>query len=213
MIYLSYICLTIIININAKPKNLMKKNFTFFALATMMLLGMSSVFYACSSDDDNNGNSQQEAGDKAVAELKEMLFDKDGYVIFGEAETPGIYEIGLEEKGDAVNFVAQYLNNTDYKSGNAVYELVDNRGKVTVTEDPEAGVFYQVLFEVKGIPTMTLLLEEINFMLGKENKIAAKDKYKCTTCGTVFGVAPRADLPTQCPGPKCTGTKFKKEEK
>ena len=179
MIYLFYICLTIIININTKPKNLMKKNFTFFALATMMMLGMSSVFYACSSDDDNNGSSQQEAGDKAVAELKEMLFDKDGTVIFGDTETPGVYEIAFDEQSNAVSMVALYLNNADYKGGNAVYELADNRGKVTVTEGAEAGIYYQVLFKVKGIPTMTLLIEEPNYMMGKENKMMANNYWKC----------------------------------
>ena len=187
----------------------MKKNFTFFTLATMMLLGMSSVFYACSSDDDK-GNSQQEAGDKAVAELKALMYDKDRNVIFCDTETPGIYETGLQEKGDAILFVAQYLNNADYKGGNEVYQLADNRGKVTVTEGAEAGIFYQVLFEVEGIPTMTLLVEEINFMLGKENKVSSNDIYHCNICNRYF-TWPKRSTPTKCGYANCNSTQFDKE--
>ena len=50
----------------------MKKNLTFFTFATLMLLGMSSVFYACSSDDDDNNNSKEQ-GEKAVKELQSRL--------------------------------------------------------------------------------------------------------------------------------------------
>ena len=188
----------------------MKKNFTIFTLATMILLGMSSVFYACSSDDDSV--NQQELGDKAVAELKEMLFDKSGNVIFCDTETPGIYEIGLQEKGDAILFVAQYLNNADYKGGNAVYEVADKRGKVSVTEGAEAGVFYQVQFEVKGIPTMTLLVEEINFMMGKENKVAANDLYHCNACNKDFPT-PKRTTPSECSYADCKSKNIVKAEK
>ena len=150
MIDLYYICLTFINYMNIKPKNLMKKNLTFFALATMMLLGISSVFCACSSDDDDNGN-QQKAGDEAVAKLRNLVLDESGNVVFGETETAGLYEIGFGEKSDAVSLVAKYLNNANYKGGNSVYELVDNRGKVSVTEGQEDGVFYQMEFAVKGM--------------------------------------------------------------
>ena len=176
----------------------MKKNFTFFAFATMMLLGMSSVFYACSSDDDNNGN-QQELGDKAVAELKNLVFDENGNVMFSETETAGLYELGLGEKSDAADIVAQYVNNASFKDGKAEYQLPDNRGKVIANEGNEEGVFYQVQFAVKEIPVKTLLVEEINYMMGQENKLAATKTLQCSDCNVIF-TKPKLASPV-CP--KC----------
>ena len=163
----------------------MKKNLTFYALATMMLLGLSSVFCACSSDDDDNGN-QQKAGDEAVAKLRNLVFDTNGDVVFGETETAGLYEIGFEEKEYAAGMIANYLNKTNYSGEDAEYQLPDNRGKVSVTGGQEEGVFYQVNFAVKGIPTMTLLVEEVNYMLGKENKTKSTNIWQCGKCGAVF---------------------------
>lgn len=161
---------------------IMKKNSILMALAALMLLGASSIFTSCSSDDDNNGSNQQAAGDQAVAALKDLVYDPEGNVIFGEAEPQGVYEIGFDEKEDATKLVGKYLNNANYKGGNAVYNLADNRGKVSVTEGTEDGVFYQVEFAVKGIPTMTLIIEETNYMLGKENKTNFWVTYKCKSC-------------------------------
>ena len=197
MIDLYYICLTFINYMNIKPKNLMKKNLTFFALATMMLLGISSVFCACSSDDDDNGN-QQKAGDEAVAKLRNLVLDESGNVVFGETETAGLYEIGFGEKSDAVSLVAKYLNNANYKGGNSVYELVDNRGKVSVTEGQEDGVFYQMEFAVKGIPAMTLLIEETNYMMGKDNTTTFTAEFKCPSCSYSIRKAKSA-TPGKCP--------------
>lgn len=162
----------------------MKKNFTFFTFATMMLLGMSSVFYACSSDDDNNGN-QQELGDKAVAELKAILIDSDGNPVFGEANEQGIYQIGLETQADAQSLVAKYVNNAGFKDGKADYQLPDNRGKVIVNEGSEEGIFYQVQFAVKGIPQMTLQVVEPNYMEG-ENVVKILSTYVCKKCKATF---------------------------
>ena len=203
MIYLFYICLTFINYINIKPKNLMKKNFTLFAFATMMLLGMSSVFYACSNDDDNNGN-QQELGDKAVAELKNLVFDENGNIMFSETETAGLYEFGVGEKSDAAVIVAKYVNNAGFKDGKAEYQLPDNRGKVIVNEGNEEGVFYQVQFTVKEIPVKTLLVEEINYMMGQENKTKATNTWRCTDCNSIFS-KPKAVTNPVCP--KCNSNK------
>lgn len=174
----------------------MKKNLTFYALATMMLLGLSSVFCACSSDDDDNGN-QQKAGDEAVAKLRNLVLDTNGDVIFGETETAGLYEIGFKDKEDATGVIANYLNKTNYSGENAEYQLPDNRGKVSVTGGQEEGVFYQVNFAVKGIPTITLLMEETNYMLGKENKWKSTTTYTCSNCKIEFTLPKKSE-------PKCT---------
>lgn len=173
----------------------MKKNFTFFTFATMMLLGISSVFYACSSDDDDNGN-QQAAGDEAVAKLKSLVLDESGNVVFGETETAGLYEIGFEKEEDAVGMIANYLNKTNYSGENTEYQLPDNRGKVSVTGGQEEGVLYQVDFAVKGIPTMTLLIEEANYMLGQENA-SFLATFKCTQCTYTVKKAKKAVV--SCP--------------
>ena len=173
----------------------MKKNLTFYALATMMVLGLSSVFCACSSDDDDNGN-QQKAGDEAVAKLRNLVFDTNGDVVFGETETAGLYEIGFEEKEYAAGMIANYLNKTNYSGEDAEYQLPDNRGKVSVTGGQEEGVFYQVNFAVKGIPTMTLLIEEANYMLGQENA-SFLATFKCTQCTYTVKKAKKAVV--SCP--------------
>lgn len=185
----------------------MKKNLTFFAFATMMVLGMSSVFYACSSDDDDNGN-QQKAGDEAVAELKSILLDSDGNVVFGEANEQGFYQIGLESQSDAQSLVAKYVNNAVFKDGKADYQLPDNRGKVSATQDSEEGVFYQVQFVVKGIPSMNLQVVEENYM-DKDNAYNTFIKYQCkkSNCRIKFKLHNLAEK--VCP--KCGSTELEQQ--
>lgn len=162
----------------------MKKNLTFYALATMMLLGLSSVFCACSSDDDDNGN-QQKAGDEAVAKLKSVLLDSDNNVVFGEANEQGLYQIGLENQSDAQSLVANYVNNAGYTGEATLYTLPDGRGTVRVEKGSEDGIYYNVKFAVQGIPSMTLQVVEGPYM-DNENKINAKTPYKCKDCGFNF---------------------------
>ena len=205
MIYLFYICLTFINYMNIKPKNLMKKNLTFFAFATMMVLGMSSVFYACSDDDDNNNSKEQ--GDKAVKELQSRLLDEDGNVVFGEPNDQGVYEVGIETQTDAQKLVSQYAK--DYSgAANYTYTLPDARGTVRVNQGDEEGVHYNLEVRVKGIPEMNLQVVEPNYMEG-ENKIIPFTSYDCNNCSIPFKVPNMAAK--KCPS--CGSSNVRKKTK
>ena len=182
----------------------MKKNLTFYALATMMLLGLSSVFCACSSDDDDNGN-QQKAGDEAVAKLKSVLLDSDNNVVFGEANEQGLYQIGLENPSDAQSLVANYVNNAGYTGEATLYTLPDGRGTVRVEKGSEDGIYYNVKFAVQGIPSMTLQVVEENYM-DKDNAYNTFIKYQCkkSSCGLKFKLHNLAEK--VCP--KCGSTEL-----
>lgn len=163
----------------------MKKNVSFFAFATMMLLGLSSVFYACSSNDDDDNNSK-ELGDKAVEALQIRLLDDDGVIVFGELNEQGYYEIGMETQADAQKLVAQYAQG--YAGADTyTYTLPDARGTVRVDKGEEAGVYYKVEFKVKGIPEMKLMVVEPNYMEG-ENIIRPLTSYVCnnSNCNNKF---------------------------
>ena len=163
----------------------MKKNLTFFTFATLMLLGMSSVFYACSSDDDDNNNSKEQ-GDKAVKELQSRLLDEDGNVVFGAPNDQGVYEVGIETQTDAQKLVSQYAK--DYSgAANYTYTLPDARGTVRVNQGDEEGVHYNLEVRVKGIPEMNLQVVEPNYMEG-ENKIIPFTSYDCNNCSIPFKV-------------------------
>lgn len=183
----------------------MKKNYTFFTFATMMLLGMSSVFYACSSDDDNNNSKEQ--GDKAVKELQSRLLDEDGNVVFGEPNDQGVYEVGIETQTDAQKLVSQYAK--DYSgAANYTYTLPDARGTVRVNQGDEEGVHYNLEVRVKGIPEMNLQVVEPNYMEG-ENKIIPFTSYDCNNCSIPFKVPNMAAK--KCPS--CGSSKVTKKTK
>ena len=160
----------------------MKTNKFFLSLAALMVC-TSSVFVACSSDDDNNDNSK-ELGDKAVAELKTRLIDEDNNVVFGEPNDNGFYEIGFYNPDDAQKLVTQYAKGY---AGTATYTytLPDTRGTVRVDKGDEEGVFYNVKFDVKGIPQMKLQVGDINYMDG-DNVIRALTLYNCNNCRNTF---------------------------
>ncbi|MBR1520743.1 MAG: zinc ribbon domain-containing protein [Bacteroidaceae bacterium] len=160
----------------------MKTNRFYILLVTLMVC-TSSVFVACSNDDDDNASSK-ELGDKAVAELQTRLIDEDGAIVFGEPNDNGFYEIGLESQNDAQKLVTQYAKGY---AGTATYTytLPDTRGTVRVDKGEEVGVFYNVKFDVKGIPQMKLQVSDINYMDG-ENIIKAITSYKCNNCGSQF---------------------------
>lgn len=166
----------------------MKTNKFFLLLATFMVC-VTSVFISCSSDDDDNNNSK-EMGDKAVEALKARLLDKEGNVVFGEPNEQGFYEIGMNQE-DATTLVSNYVNNANYAGGATTYKLPDARGEVSVEPGTSEGVFYKLEVRVKGIPEMTLQVEDFNYMEG-ENKVKLLSKYKCNKCNAEFKLPKKA---------------------
>lgn len=160
----------------------MKTNKFFLLVATVMVC-VSSAFISCNNDDDNKNNSK-ELGDKAVESLRTRLLDENGNVVFGELIN-GVYEMALQSEADAKEVVAHYVNNEKYNGEATTYNLPDERGKVRVEKGEEEGIYYSVEFNVKGIPSMTLQVVDLNYMEG-ENKYYPFTTYTCNTCTKTF---------------------------
>ena len=120
-------------------------------VALLSLLAVLAGFTAC------NGSLK---GDQEVAELKSMLLDANGNILFDATSVSGLYELGVESKDDATALVGLYAG-SGFTGDNYTRTIAGNKGTVKVTKG-SGGVFYSVRFGVEGIPAFTLDIVDYN---------------------------------------------------
>lgn len=138
-------------------------------VASLLLAATCLILTACSDDDNETG-----MGARQVAQLKALVLDEDGRVWFDATEESGVYQLGLESKTDAQNLVSLYLGR-DFAGQAYTRTLQDGEGTVSVAVGGE-GVFYVVVFAVKGIPPFTLRLVS-------SGSNAFGMRHTCSVCG------------------------------
>ena len=120
-------------------------------------------------------------GDKEVAELKGMLLDSNGKLVFDESTVGGLYVLGVESREDATDLVGVYAGE-GFTGENFTRTLAGNKGTVKVTRRSE-GVFYSVQFGVEGIPAFTLDIIDSN---GENKPVLSEGDsgtyHKCGVC-------------------------------
>ena len=144
----------------------MKKILTFISVLTV-LAGLS----ACNKD---------VSSDQEVAELKSMLLDENGKIIFDLDDATGLYVLGVESRADATDLATLYAG-SGFKGENYTRNLSDNKGSIKVTKETN-GVFYTIRFKVESIPAFTLDICDAN---GDNAPISWGDSgtyHKCGVC-------------------------------
>ena len=120
-------------------------------VAIFSFLAVLAGFTAC------NGSLK---GDKEVAELKSMLLDGNGKIVFDETTISGLYEVGVDTREDAADLVGLYAGD-GFKGDNYTRTLGGEKGTIKITKGSD-GVFYTVRFGVEGIPAFTLDIVDAN---------------------------------------------------
>lgn len=147
------------------------------------VLALMAGFSAC---------NKQNTGEAEVEELKALVVDESGKVIFDESAISGLYQIGVENKEEATDLVYLYAGK-DFTESNYTRTLPGDKGTVKVTKGTD-GVFWTLRFAVVGIPSFTLDVIDAN---GENNDAKGKSGtyHKCSICNRSW----KSENVTVCP--------------
>lgn len=132
-------------------------------------------------------------GEDEVAEVKEMVLDLQGNLIFDEdPNVDGLYRIGVEDRAAALDLVKLYVG-SDYNGGNFTRVLDNGNGSIKVAPG-ENGIFFSVTFNVETIKPFTL-------DIWADNDENGQGTYqKCPICGrTWMGASSKCPWTAQHP--------------
>lgn len=161
-----------------------------FYIAAILLLGIGCALASCGKDNDSSDlEVENDSSDLEVERLKALLLDDQGQIAFDRTETSEGYLIGLFSLDDARSLATLYAGE-GFKGQAYTHTLDGNKGSVQVSTGNN-GIFYQVRFAVKGIPSFSLDLAD-----GSEGGNSLGIHHTCPVCGmewtSTFNRCPRA---------------------
>ena len=137
------------------------------------LLAMAALALTCKKD---------VPGEAEVQELKGIVLDGNGEIVFDRTLVNGPYQIGVDTEADAAALVRLYAGN-GFEGAEYTRTLPGDKGAVRVSPG-NANIFYSVYFEVDGIPSFTLNIKDAVAMGDDEMGTGHAGTYhKCTVCG------------------------------
>lgn len=129
-----------------------KKTIVKFLIAFVMPL----AFFACSSDSEPDSSV---SGKKEYELILATICDEDGEIAFGHLDNDPSQKIAYaDDEKWATIFCATLLDNPEWNRKKATRSISDGFGSLTVTPSEEEGVFYTVIFNLKGIDPFTLTI-------------------------------------------------------
>ena len=151
----------------------MKRIYIFF-------LAVIAALTACTTEEEKRAEEERMAAEQEVAELKAMVLDAEGNIIFDKTLVNGPYQIGVENKEDAAKLATLYVG-SGFTGEEYTRTLPLDKGTVKVSPG-KASIYYSVAFDVKDIPQFTLNL--------KDNRTISAGQsgtyHKCKICGFVW---------------------------
>ena len=143
-----------------------------FAFAFSVIAVAAALFTSCQKHDP--------AGSDELSQLKALILDQDGNVIFDQTTVSGLYEMGAESNDDATALAAVYAGN-GFKGSNYTRTLAGQLGTVKVQQGTN-GVFYSIIFNVTDIPSFTLDLKDGNDENSWDLSGNSGTWHKCDVC-------------------------------
>ena len=145
----------------------MSRKVSILIYCTALLLGFGCTLASCSKDNES---------DPEVARLKALLLDDQGQIVFDRTGTDGLYQIGIYSLEDAHSLANIYAG--EGFTGQAyTHTLEGNKGTVKVNTG-DNGVYYNVSFDVVGIPSFSLDIAE-----GSQGGNTLSILHECKICG------------------------------
>ena len=132
-----------------------------------LLLGFGCTLASCSKDNES---------DSEVARLKALLLDDRGQIAFDRTETDGLYLIGIFSLDDARSLAGLYAGE-GFTGQSYTHTLDGNKGTVKVNTG-DNGVYYNVHFDVSGIPPFSLDIAD-----GSQGGNTLSIYHQCSICG------------------------------
>ncbi len=115
---------------------------------------MPLAFFACSSDSEPDSSVSAK---KEYELILATICDENGEIAFGHLDNDPSQKIAYADDEEwATIFCATLLDNPEWNRKKATRSISDGFGSLTVTPSEEEGVFYTVIFNLKGIEPFTL---------------------------------------------------------
>ena len=169
----------------------------------MVIAMIASCLTSC-SDDDNNG-PEVPSIEEQVAKIKSIIMDDKGELVFIPSSRAGNYLLPAAKAEEAQKICSGLLIKTwDGKSAEILN--LGEYGSVKLNPTPKAGVYAELLYNVKDIPVFKLEVATFQYC-ADENRVFMDGGYypywECTSCHKWFA----NKHPDRCPS--CGGTSFR----
>lgn len=116
----------------------------------LLLIAVVFSTYSCSSNEEPENNTSSNQAEW----IRQAVVDSKGEIAFPASAKAGVYLLPAEDADMGRNLCEGII--AEKWDGNALKLSLDDDGSINLSPSSKEGVYYELLFKVKGIPSFTL---------------------------------------------------------